>query len=396
MDITIPTDLRQLADLYTEAGHEIRMVGGCVRDAVLGHPPKDLDLATTATPEEQMALAERHGLRHVPLGLTHGTVGFVIASGVYEITTLRREQDHDGRHAVCSWSKDWTEDASRRDLTINAMSLGFDGTLHDPFGGYDDLAARKVRFVGDPDQRIQEDYLRGLRFLRFHARIAGDAPLDEAGAAALSRNRDGLAKLSVERIRAEVEKILTGPTPTTTMARIEDLGLHPHLKLPAGIGSDLDRAIANGVTDPHDRLAAYLGHRAATLETLGAEWKLGNETRGRWAFVAGALRDDGPEDAIRRYRRHLAVDKIPLDRVQSLARAEGRPDAAESLGTWAVPRCPIKGEDLIRLGHRPGKAIGEAVRALTDQWASSDYRLDRAALLKHVPRIAVSQSAIEM
>jgi tRNA nucleotidyltransferase/poly(A) polymerase len=387
MDITIPTDLRRLADLYTDAGHEVRMVGGCVRDAILGQTPKDLDLATTATPDEQIALAERHCIRHVPLGLEHGTVGFVIPSGIYEITTLRSEDQHDGRHAVCAWSRDWTEDAARRDLTINAMSLEFDGRLHDPFGGYDDLNARRVRFVGDPDRRIQEDYLRALRFVRFHARIAGEEPLDIAGAEALRRNAAGLAKLSAERIRSEMEKILTGPHPAATLRRIEDLGLLPHLGLPTPRHSQLDRAIADGVTDGHDRLAAHLGYDPGALATVAARWKLPNESRDRWAFIAAARTESSPGEAMDRYRRHLAVDKIPVGRVVALAMAEGHPTQSREIAAWPVPRCPVNGNDLMAIGHRPGKAMGETMRTVIDRWADTGYGLDRNSLLRDVPRL---------
>lgn len=386
MQITIPQDLHRLGSIYQDAGHEIRLVGGCVRDSVLGIPPKDLDLATTATPDEQMALARAHGLRHLELGLAHGTVGIVIPSGVYEITTLRREQDHDGRHATCTWSKDWTEDAARRDLTINAMSLDFEGRLHDPFGGYADLQSRRVRFVGDAELRLKEDYLRGLRFLRFHGRISGEAPLDPEGERALRTHASGLGKLSAERIRSEIEKVITGPHALRMMTTIADLGLATHIGLPRTSASRLEHAIAHGVSDPHDRLAAHLGYDPKGLADLATQWKVSGDVRERWAFVSTAHRDE-PETAMARYKRHLAVDRVPAGRVMALALAEERPAEAAEIARWPVPKCPVNGEDLIRIGHRPGKVFGETIRAVTERWSQSDYALDRAALLRDVPRV---------
>lgn len=384
MNLAIAQDLNALAKLYMAEGHDIRFVGGCVRDALMERAPKDIDLATTATPEQQIALAQKHGLRHLELGLEHGTLGIVLASGVYEITTLRRERNHDGRHADCEWTTDWVEDAGRRDLRINAMSIDFAGRLHDPFGGYQDLRDRRVRFVGDAEARIAEDYLRGLRLLRFHARIAGDAPLDPEGEAALVARREGLAKLSAERVRGEMEKIITGPHPQAMLGHVERLGLGPHIGLPAGDRDELGRAIGHGVDDPHDRLTAYLRYDRDAVETLALRWKLSTEARERMTFVSRHRAEGTTETAESRYKRHLTLGKAPLAHVTALAFAEGQGAAAARIAAWPVPKCPVTGDDLIRRGYRPGPALGAQMRAVAETWSASGYSLDKAQLMKDI------------
>ena len=393
MQLEIAPDLQALANRFMAEGHGIRFVGGCVRDALLGQPPKDFDLATTATPDQQIALARRHGLRHLELGLEHGTVGFVLASGVYEITTLRRERNHDGRHADCEWTTDWTADAGRRDLRINAMSVDFQGRLHDPFNGLQDLRERRVRFVGDAAERITEDRLRGLRFLRFHGRFAGDAPLDPEGEKALRAQGKDLAGLSAERVREEMSKIVTGPHPERMLAHVVRLGLAPHIGLPATRDDRLAAAIASGVRDPHDRFAAYLGYDAAALADLGERWKLSTEARQRAAFVAQNLRAEDATASEVRYKRHLTLGRAPLAQVSALALAEGHPAVRDRIAAWPVPKCPVNGNDLVRLGYTPGPALGRQMKAVAEAWCQADYRLGREQLLGAVPALARSTRA---
>ncbi len=202
---------QRVLGLFPAAGAEARVVGGAVRNTLLDLPASDIDIATTAPPGTTMALADRAGLKAVPTGLDHGTVTVVAAPGkTFEVTTLRHDVETDGRHAVVAFTQDWLGDAARRDFTMNALYCDADGTLFDPLGGLADCLARRVRFIGDPDQRIAEDYLRSIRFFRFSAQYA-NAPLDADGLAAVTRGRAGLHSLAVERVRDEMLKLLAAP-----------------------------------------------------------------------------------------------------------------------------------------------------------------------------------------
>ncbi len=215
---------RALAALDVK-GAETRLVGGCVRDALLGNPSADIDLATTLLPDAVMDAARRvPGLKAVPTGIEHGTVTLVTGDGPIEVTTLREDVETDGRHAVVRFGGDFARDAERRDFTVNALSLGADGRLHDTVGGLPDLAAGRVRFIGDPATRIREDALRILRFFRFHARF-GAGPPDAAALAACIAARDALDRLSRERVRAEFLKLLTAPGGVPMVGTLSATGL---------------------------------------------------------------------------------------------------------------------------------------------------------------------------
>ena len=227
-------------------GEEARVVGGAVRNALMGQPPGDIDIATTATPDEVMRRAHAAGLKPVPTGLDHGTVT-VVAGGVgIEVTTLRQDVETDGRRAMVAFGRDWEADARRRDFTINAFSADRTGHVYDPIGGFDDLARRRVRFIGDPVTRIREDYLRILRFFRFHAGY-GAGPPDAAGLHACLAERAGLAKLSRERIRLELMKLFKAARAGPTLQVMADTGLI--------------HAVLGGIADPmaFTRLAANRG-----------------------------------------------------------------------------------------------------------------------------------------
>ena len=216
--------LRRVVAAITADGGEVRLVGGFVRDAVLGEPMDgDLDLATPLLPEIVSDRARAAGLKVVPTGIDHGTVTVVADGRPFEVTTLRRDVATDGRRAEVAFGSDWLEDARRRDFTMNAMSLSPDGTLHDPVGGYADCLARRVRFIGVADERIREDYLRILRFFRFHARFGSGAP-DGEGLHAVTRNLSGLQQLSAERIAQEMRKLVQAA------GAAETLGLHGRVR----------------------------------------------------------------------------------------------------------------------------------------------------------------------
>ena len=202
--------LRKVFAAFAAANVEARVVGGAVRNALIDRPVSDVDIATTAEPEDVIRLARKAGLGAYPTGIDHGTIT-VVADGVsFEVTTLRRDVETDGRHAVVAFTTSWEEDAKRRDFTINALYCGEDGTIYDPIGGLDDLRKRRVRFIGDAEARIREDYLRILRFFRFSADY-GNGQLDPAGLAAVTALKDGLSRLAAERIRSEILKLLAAP-----------------------------------------------------------------------------------------------------------------------------------------------------------------------------------------
>ena len=217
---------RKILEMFQSKDHEIFFVGGCVRNTLMGEAVSDLDLATSAHPDEVIDLAKAAGVKVIPTGLEHGTVTLLYDSVPYEVTTFRNDIAHDGRHAVVKFSDVIVADATRRDFTINALYLSPDGTVHDPIGGLEDIEKRIVRFIGDPNQRIEEDYLRILRFFRFHAWYADQSlGINADGLAACAENIGGLAKLSRERVGSEIIKLLSAPNPAPSVAGMAASGI---------------------------------------------------------------------------------------------------------------------------------------------------------------------------
>lgn len=232
MNTTLITpDLQRLRHAFQAQGFDLRLVGGCVRDLLAGLPAKDIDLCTDASPDEQREVYRQSDIFCVDTGLKHGTWTAVLNHIPYEITSLRIDRNPDGRHAEVLYIRDWDLDLERRDLTINAMALDFDGTLYDPFGGQDDLRAGIVRFVGDADARLTEDYLRILRWYRFQARFGRTGPTPETEAA-LMTHAPGLRGISRERVWAEMKRIIAHPRGYETLALMHQHGIFPHIDLP--------------------------------------------------------------------------------------------------------------------------------------------------------------------
>jgi poly(A) polymerase len=375
------------------AGHEGRVVGGAVRNALIGKAVADIDIATPATPEQVIAAARAAGLAVVPTGLQHGTVTVMSGQIPHEVTTLRRDVETDGRHAVVAFTEDWAADAGRRDFSINALYCGADGTVHDPLGGFADLVARRVRFIGDAHARIREDYLRILRFFRFTAEYANGA-IDAAGLQASCELRAGLQRLSAERIRVETLKILAarrapemidvmfdhafwvpllGLVPVPDHAR-QFISLHP--------GSDaLARLTALAVVTPEDavRLAQRLRLSSAEREGLSVSAWMGerltpslpNNTVRRWIYAHNA-------DAV---RAALAVAEARHDGKANFQRLRALAD------TWPRPTLPVRGKDLLDRGLSPGPAVGAAMRDLEAWWMEQDFMPDREALFAHLAQM---------
>lgn len=395
--LAAPETRRLFAALVVD-GDEARIVGGAVRDALLGLPVTgDLDVATTADPPVVMARAAAAGLKAVPTGIDHGTVTVIVDGRPFEVTTLRHDVETDGRRARVAFGRDWQADAHRRDFTINALSVGPDGHVYDAVGGYPDIVARRIRFIGDAQARIREDYLRILRFFRFHARFGTGAP-DPEGLAAAMRLRAGLARLSAERVANEMRRLVVAPRAAETLVVMSDAGLlQPVLAGIAFLGRFARHAAlvaAHGPASPEMALAALAARLPEDVERLAARLRLANAERERMtaavACAADVARGDaGPAaDRLRTWRcgRTGARDGLLLawaevgDPVDS-ARWSERLALVESF----APRFPVAGRDLMALGLAAGPALGRTLAALEERWIASDFALDRAALLKELP-----------
>ncbi len=370
--------VRQALAALDAPGAETRLVGGCVRDALLGTPSADIDLATTLLPEAVIAAAGRTpGLKAVPTGIEHGTVTLVTGDGPIEVTTLREDVETDGRHAVVRFGHDFARDAERRDFTVNALSLGPDGRLHDTVGGLADLEAGRVRFIGDPATRIREDALRILRFFRFHARFGGGPPDAEALAACVAA-RDSLDRLSRERVRAEFLKLLAASGGAALVATLSGTGLL--LRITGGVGElgRLERASAAKLS-PILRLAALAVGARHDADRLQVRLRLSKSEHAQltdYANVLAVLHDRAALDGAA--LRALAAQHGLATLVDALAIVAGEPrpaltgDARSVLdalgGEGGSPVFPLAGADLVAAGIAPGPAIGRGLAAARKVW----------------------------
>jgi len=373
-------------------GEEARVVGGAVRNALLGLPVSEIDIATTALPEEVIRRARLAHIKSVPTGIEHGTVTLVIDGHPFEVTTLREDVETFGRKAKVAFGRDWARDAQRRDFTVNGLSATADGAVHDDVGGLADIAARRVRFIGEPAQRIGEDYLRILRFFRIHAAY-GEGEPDRAGYAACIAGRDGLAGLSAERLRIEMLKLVVAPGAAGALVAMDDAGIL--LRITAGVAYhgafarmvEAERALGLAA-DPMRRLAALAvavtedaRRLAQRLRLSNAEAKRLDSMGHRWWRLAGM--DD---DAARRRLYRLGADRYH-DRVM-LAWARAGRDAASprwpALATlpqrWMPPAFPLKAADFIARGIGEGPALGHVLTLAEDAWLAAQFPLDPAAL----------------
>lgn len=375
------TDLTSLHDLAARPGMAAllaalgpgtsRLVGGAVRDSLLGLAVQDLDLATSLSPYEVMRRCGAAGIKTVPTGIAHGTVTAVSSGQVVEVTTLRSDVSTDGRWAEVAFTDDWRADAERRDFTINA--LFFDpasGELFDFFGGLEDLSAGRVRFIGDPLRRIAEDHLRILRFFRFHARF-GRGPFDPDGLAACLARANDLMALSRERIADELLKLLALPKPAETLrVMVEGAVLRAVIpEIEAAALSSLERVVeaeaAAGINpDGLRRLAALLPPDPPTAERVAARLKLSNKARKRLALSADRDLDGSPRALAYWIGLEGAVDRLLL---------AGRDAAAAEIAGWTVPRLPVGGGELIKRGLAPGPAVAATLKAIERRWVAEDF-----------------------
>jgi poly(A) polymerase len=354
---------------------EARVVGGAVRDALVSRAVVDIDLATSRPPADTMAALQQAGVKVVPTGLGHGTVTAVVNGRGFEITTLRRDVETDGRHAVVAFTEDWRLDASRRDFTINAMSMARDGTLFDYFDGTADLQAGRVRFVGDPATRIAEDYLRILRFFRFYARY-GRVPPDSATLAALRNGIRGLSRLSVERVWMELRRILAAPDPKEAVGLMARLGIWVAVLPEAQAVSRL----AGLPADPVLRLAAML---TGDPLAMAARLKMSNEDRERLVRLLATPSPNGTDADLRR----LLADHLPADLIDRTW-LDGAADTRQRLSRMARPVFPLEGRDVLTLGVPPGPLVGALLRDVRRWWLDGGCVADRAGCMAELARRA--------
>jgi poly(A) polymerase len=373
-------------------GEEARVIGGAVRNALLGIPTGDIDIATTALPAEVIRRARAAGIKSVPTGIDHGTVTLVVDSQPFEVTTLREDTETFGRKAKVAFGRDWVRDAERRDFTINGLSVDAGGVIHDHVGGYDDLVARRVRFIGDPNQRIAEDYLRILRFFRIHAAYGQGEP-DRAGYLACIEARAGLATLSAERVRMEMLKLTIAEGAAAALVAMADGGLL--LSIFGGVaytGSFAAMVAAErslGLkADPVRRLGALAVAVTEDARRLAVRLRLSNsETRAldsmghRWWRLAGM-----DEATARRRLYRLGADRYRDRLMLAWARVGGETSAARwrELATlperWSAPKFPLKAADFVARGIAEGPSLGHVLALAEDAWLAADFPLDEAAL----------------
>lgn len=367
-----------------------RFVGGSVRDWLLGRPVKDIDIATPEPPETVLTLLNQAGIRALPTGLAHGTVTAICQGIRFEITTLRRDVETFGRHARVAFVEDWAADAKRRDFTLNALYADADGKVYDYVGGFADLRAGRVRFVGDPDTRIAEDRLRLLRFFRFHAYYGKGAP-DQAALAAAVRAAPQLQKLSGERIRIELLRLLQAETTLEVLRLMAARGVLVHL-LPEPTNFDrLERLVASGYRGADDailRLAALLPPYPAAAEAVARRLKLSKDDQSRLIGLvapAYAVEIGMTEKALRRVLYHLGRERtrdlllLALGSDLRASKTQVRRLLA-SVDAYERPVFPLNGADVVARGVAPGPKVGALLAWLERWWEEGDYQASEAAV----------------
>lgn len=369
--------VRVVAALEAAGGADsTRFVGGCVRNSLVGRPVDDVDIATRLKPDETMAALKSAGIKTVPTGLAHGTVTAVADKKPFEITTLRRDVETDGRHAVVAFTDDWAEDAARRDFRLNALYADRDGRIFDPTGGgLEDALAGRVVFVGDPHQRIAEDHLRILRFFRFFAWYGRDEP-DAAGLAACTHHADSLSRLSAERVSKELLKLLAAPDPRASVAAMRRAGVLDRL-IPAVDALDAFEAMFDLSPDPVLRLSALLPDDPGEVVRTAVGLRLPKAVKHRLAEAAeGPLAP--PEEPILRALIYRLGAETVRDRLLRGQAATGVPaDRALALiERWTPPRMPVGGREVARLGVVPGPETGRVLKAFEDEWVAADFPSD--------------------
>jgi tRNA nucleotidyltransferase (CCA-adding enzyme) len=396
-----PKEAVTVANLLGGIGARTRLVGGPVRDTLMGIVPKDFDLCTDATPIQMLEAADGAGIRSVPTllevqadpglwsrgGLKHGTVCFVLSGNLTEVTTLRRDVATNGRHAEVEFVTDFQTDAARRDFTMNAMSVDIDGTLFDYFNGVEDLRRGVIAFVGDADERIQEDYLRILRFFRFQARYGSERVPDSAERATMAavvRNIDGLKRISGERMWLEMQRILVTGSGLRQLTRMAEIGVAAAIGLTGRFSDMTEAKAAVGRVSAPMMLGLVIGsdpiaNSDKAVEQLQAKWRFGNEEAQAAEFSRSNMHlSSAPYSVF----FDLAMEpKSRRDLISSLLTAFGRQEEAKRI-VGPLPEFPITGSDLVSAGFTPGPDLGEALVSLRQAWRESGYVANAMELME--------------
>lgn len=375
--LTAPATRAVMAALAAAGGSDCaRFVGGCVRNALIGAPIDDIDIATTLTPDAVVAALKAAGLRSFPTGIEHGTVTAISEHQPFEITSLRRDVSTDGRRATVAFTTDWSEDAGRRDFRLNALYADADGVILDPTGqGYDDAMAGRIVFVGEPEGRIREDYLRILRFYRFYAWYGRGAP-DAAAVAACAALAEGVEQLSAERVSKELLKLLAAPDPRPAVRLMNEASvLERVLRQPADLM--LFEAMTDLSGDAVLRLSALLPDDPARVGKIARGLRMSNAQRDRLVEAVSGEATTGLTDAQARAVIYRDGRQAFEDRVMRGWAAGGDPDGARRLLAlaqgWVRPTMPVGGRDLARLGLKPGPDTGRVLKAFEDGWVADGF-----------------------
>ena len=358
--------------VFKQNGFDVHLVGGVVRDLVAGNDPKDIDLATNATPDQVVDMfAKLDEFSTVNTGIEHGTVTVVADDDAFEVTTFRLDVSTDGRRATVAFTDDWKKDAARRDFTFNAMFADADGMLFDLFGGQEDLANGRVRFVGDAKDRVEEDFLRVLRFFRFAGRFDSPPKMDDNVRQVFVDSVDGLKNVSSERVWAEVQKMLAGKFADKVFKMMADVGV-----LQAVGGDQMDVArLDMSFNDSRLRLASMMNVKS--FDKLVDDWKLSNADRDFVKFVL-----DGDFDMVK-VKKLLLKGKVSKDKAVAKAAFSKDQAAVAELKSFNPSAFvfPVDGNDLVAKGMKPGKELGQMKEALFNKWFDSDFKLSKDDLL---------------
>jgi poly(A) polymerase len=385
-------EIARLLVLLDGDGEEARVVGGAVRNALMELPVGEIDVATTAVPPEVVRRVEAAGFKAKPTGIEHGTVTVIIDGRPFEVTTLREDVETFGRKAKVVFGRDWKADAERRDFTINALSVSADGKIYDYVGGLADIAAHRVRFIGDPGQRIAEDYLRILRFFRFHACYGNGAP-DAAGLRACIAARAGLDALSRERVRMELLKLLLAPHATPTLAIMAESGILGTVLGGVPLLASFENmakveAAVDAAPDATRRLGALGVQVMEDAERLSQRLRLSNSEFERlmaleyWWRVRPAAGEHAARVLLYQLGPASFIDRVLVAWSRSDAGAADRTwhELATLPQRWTAPRFPLKAADFFSRGVPKGPEMGAALRAAEQAWIDADFPQDRAAI----------------
>jgi tRNA nucleotidyltransferase (CCA-adding enzyme) len=362
--------IKKLDKIFKANDYEVRIVGGAVRDIALGKEPKDIDFATDATPDEMMNMLDKAKVKTVPTGIEHGTITAVIDNEPFEITTLRADKETDGRRAEVEFVRSWEEDAKRRDLTYNAMSMDIDGNIYDYNGGMDDLQDKVSKFVGDPAERIKEDYLRILRYFRFQSKL--DNPKwDEDTLKAIKDNADGIKGISVERIWQEMSKLLMSSNAEESLEWMNKTGVNELIGLGGIKPSKLGEPVG-----PIVSLAILLDN-----SNIARQWKMSKYDTEMLDFL---IKHKGQNIDIKQ-AKDMLVKGVSQDHLLAWANMHNKNDVYDAVHSFEKPEFPVNGQDLLAMGYKAGPNLGQLLSDLQDQWMKSNYKLSKEELLKKVP-----------